>query len=60
MAKTISGGRYQSPDGSWHDAEGRPVDAPEIEQAENEAPDTPTDDAQGEQAATTETKRKRK
>lgn len=54
MAQTVPGGRYQSADGSWHDANGNPVDAlAESEQVANDQ-DT-TSDVQD-----TETKRKRK
>lgn len=34
MAETIKGGAYQSADGSWHDASGKPLPSSKIAEAE--------------------------
>jgi len=34
MSETIKGGAYQSPDGSWHDASGKPLPSSKIKEAE--------------------------
>lgn len=34
MAETIKGGAYQSADGSWHDANGKPLPSSKIKEAE--------------------------
>jgi hypothetical protein len=34
MAETIKGGAYQSADGSWHDAKGKPLPSSKIGEAE--------------------------
>jgi hypothetical protein len=34
MAETIKGGAYQSADGSWHDANGKPLPSSKIQEAE--------------------------
>jgi hypothetical protein len=34
MAETIKGGAYQSADGSWHDANGKPLSSKQVQEAE--------------------------
>ncbi len=34
MAETIKGGAYQGPDGSWHDANNKPLSSGKVQEAE--------------------------
>jgi GH24 family phage-related lysozyme (muramidase) len=34
MAETISGGAYQNPDGSWHDANGKPLPSSKVQEVQ--------------------------
>lgn len=34
MAETVPGGAYQNPDGSWHDANGKPISSSKVAEAE--------------------------
>lgn len=34
MAETIKGGAYQAPDGSWHDASGKPLSSKQVQEAQ--------------------------
>lgn len=33
MAQTIHGGAYENPDGSWHDANGKPISPARVQEA---------------------------
>jgi hypothetical protein len=49
MAQTISGGAYQNPDGSWHDANGKPLPSSKVQEAKAKKAE------QAEEAVTVET-----
>ncbi len=40
MAETIPGGAYKGTDGTWHDANGKPLPAHIVRQLENQRPES--------------------
>lgn len=51
MGTTVEGGAYLNPDGkTWHDAQGNPIDAPTVKEAQALAKEQAAEDQQAEAA----------
>jgi GH24 family phage-related lysozyme (muramidase) len=55
MAETITGGAYQNPDGSWHDANGKPLPSSKVQEAKTLKAEQAAEDSDVEAAVTTVT-----